>query len=321
MTLRLPDHWVWDAWYAIEGHEAHAFFLYAPRSLGNPHLRHMHACVGHAVSRDLRKWRLRPEALRPGPRGAFDEQATWTGSVVRHENRWLMPYTGLARRGGRWIQQLGLALSDDLDNWTKTEVVISADPRWYETAQQNGREVYWRDPWAWIAPDGTVHLLITARANYGPSDGRGVIGHAWSWDLSHWEVGPPISEPGEFRQLEVPQLLRAGSRWAVIFSARETDASAARAARSGSVAEAGVHYLIGDDPLGPFRVAPGRFLLGDQVARFYAGRILEWKSGFVLIAWRDQVDGQFVGELADPIPVLIGQDGSIGLMSGEGGPQ
>jgi len=52
MTLRLPDKWVWDFWLVQDGKDYHAFYLQAPRSLGNPDLRHLNACVGHAASTD-----------------------------------------------------------------------------------------------------------------------------------------------------------------------------------------------------------------------------------------------------------------------------
>ena len=49
MTLRLPDHWLWDFWLAEDGEDVHLFFLHAPRSLGNPDLRHSHARIGRLV--------------------------------------------------------------------------------------------------------------------------------------------------------------------------------------------------------------------------------------------------------------------------------
>ena len=224
MTLRLPDHWVWDAWFAVDGDLVHAFFLHAPRSLGNPNLRHLHARVGHAVSRDLRSWELRTPVLTDPPAGAPDELATWTGSVIRDGDGWLMAFSGLSERDGGRAQRIGMATSTDLDTWTRLDVEIEADARWYETSAAGGEE-HWRDPWAWVAPDERLHLLITARANHGEPDGRGVIGHAWSADRRSFVVAPPLSEPGEYRQLEVPQLVRlTDRRWLVLASARASGA-------------------------------------------------------------------------------------------------
>ena len=301
VSLRLDEHWIWDTWYAVDGQLAHAFFLYAPRSLGDPNLRHWHARIGHAVSRDLRSWELRPEALGLGRPGTFDDQATWTGSVLRHEGRWLLFYTGL-RKGDGPRQRIGLAVSEDLETWTRTDLVLEADDRWYEKATQSDEE-HWRDPWAFVGPDGAIHLLITARAKDGPPDGRGVIAHAWSHDLASWEVGPPLSTPGELAQLEVPQLLNLGKQWAVVFSTRAVDDSAAGRSRQTSAPETGTHYLVGDSPLGPFSLAPGPFPLGDAEGRYYGGRIVDWRGERFLLAWIDRVDGSFVGELSDPIAI------------------
>jgi beta-fructofuranosidase len=90
VSLRLPGRWLWDFWFARDGDDVHVFFLQAPQSLGDPELRHRHATIGHAVSHDLHRWRVLPDALAAGPPGAFDDLATWTGSVSRHEGRWRM---------------------------------------------------------------------------------------------------------------------------------------------------------------------------------------------------------------------------------------
>ncbi|MBW4604124.1 MAG: hypothetical protein KME29_32280 [Calothrix sp. FI2-JRJ7] len=47
--------------------------------------------------------------------------------------------------------------------------------------------------------DGFFHILITARCSTGETDGRGVIGYARSSNLIDWQVGAPITEPGEER--------------------------------------------------------------------------------------------------------------------------
>jgi beta-fructofuranosidase len=317
MTLRLDADWVWDAWYLTEGDVVHAFFLHAPRSLGDPDLRHFRARVGHAVSRDLRTWERRPEALGPGHLGSFDDLATWTGSVIRDGTGWLMAYSGVSRAEAGTVQRIGFARSVDLEAWERTGPVIEADPRWYECGP-SVRQTHWRDPWAWLAPDGTLHLLITARANHGPFDGRGVIAHAWSTDGgASFEVGPPLSEPGELFQLEVPQLVELGpDRWAVLASCRTVDHSAARRARPGFREETGTLTLEGSAPLGPFAVPPGPFLLGDPADRTYAGRLVELRGERLLMTWTDRVDGAFVGELADPLPLELGADGRLRVAPG-----
>jgi beta-fructofuranosidase len=314
MTLRQRDDWVWDAWFAVHEDLVHAFFLHAPRSLGNPDLRHARARVGHAVSSDLRTWELRGPAL-PEPRpGDIDERATWTGSVVRDGDRWLMGYTGIGSGdGGRYVQRIGIATSPDLDTWTRTDVVVRADPRWYATSTDADQAEHWRDPWLWVDPDGVLHLYITAMAKDGPAGARGVIGHAWSRDRSTFEVGPPLSEPGEVRQLEVPQLVATGDgRWLVLASLRASDHGAVRLARPGFVPETGTLALEGSSALGPFTVPPGPCLLGDPADRWYAARLVEFHGANYLMAWRDRdAEGRFVGELGDPIPVRTDPDGRL----------
>ena len=98
--LRLPDHWVWDGWLAVDGNGYHLFFLRASRALLDPHRRHLRAAVGHAVSTDLRTWTLVPDALVHADPPAWDEQAIWTGSVVHGpDGTWYMFYTGVERSG------------------------------------------------------------------------------------------------------------------------------------------------------------------------------------------------------------------------------
>ena len=140
MTLRLPGHWLWDFWFAQDGADVHVFYLQAPRALGDPALRHRNATIGHAVSRDLRSWRVLPDALGPGEPGEFDDLATWTGSILRHGGRWHLFYTGIARAEDGAVQRIGRAESADLVRWERRGLVLEADPRWYE------RET-WRDPW------------------------------------------------------------------------------------------------------------------------------------------------------------------------------
>ena len=215
--------------------EHHIFYLQAPRELGSPLLRHHHASIGHAVSHDLRAWRVLPDALHPGPDGSWDDLATWTGSTLEHDGRWYMLYTGISRREEGLIQRIGLAVSDDLVTWVKHpgNPVLEADPRWYDLLQRpRWRDQSWRDPWLFRHPhDGSFHCLITARSPLGAADAAGVIGHARSRDLIDWEVLPPLTAPGDFAQVEAPQLVQVDGWYALLVSAQAEDHSRQRIER------------------------------------------------------------------------------------------
>ena len=304
MALRLADHWLWDFWTATEGDVLHLFFLQAPRSLGDPELRHRNATVGHATSRDLRTWTRLPDALDRGEPGSFDDRATWTGSILRVGDEWVMAYTGIRDADAR--QRIGFARSGDLATWTRGGPVLEADPRWYEAET-------WRDPWL-FAHDGALHLLVTARATGGPEDGRGVIAHARSTDLASWEIGPPLTEPGDFATLEVPQLARVGDRWRLLFSAHPAEHSAARLARTGIPAEGGTHVLSAASPLGPFEPEGDEFMVGHPVTRHYAGRLVRHGDRWRFLAWRERGAGdEFLGELGDPMDVGIAPSGRLAV--------
>jgi beta-fructofuranosidase len=303
--LRLPGSWLWDLWLADDGDRYHLFFLFASRALEDERLRHRRAAIGHAVSEDLRNWDRVGEVLAASEAPAFDDLATWTGSVVRgHDDRWWLFYTGVTLVDGRIRQTIGAATSTDLRVWHKepSSPLVTADERWYERlGGEDWPEEAWRDPWVFADPDGDGwHMLVTARANRGPADDRGVLGHARSPDLRRWQVLPPRSRPGSgFGHLECPQVASVDGRLVLVFSCLDPQFSAARRATG---AAGGILYVPTDSPAGPFDIAAARPLTSDA---FYCGRIVQDRSGQpVLLAFRyhDQAR-RFVGELSDPMPV------------------
>jgi beta-fructofuranosidase len=311
MGLRLADRWIWDFWLARDGAEHHLFFLQAPRSLADPELRHWHVSIGHAVSTDLRDWRLLPDALAPAPAGAWDDYTTWTGSVLRHDGRWWMFYTGTSRREDGKVQRVGLATSTDLLSWRRhgSAPLIEADPRWYEQlGDSEWPEQAWRDPWVFRDPaTGTFHALVTARAASGDPATRGVIGLATSEDLLHWTVRPPVTRPGAFGHLEIPQAERVAGRWRLLFASPPVP---------GHPVE-GTHALSAADPLGPYEWSSHQLLDADAAGSRYGGRLVRDGDGWQLLAWLHRgPGGEFVGELADPVPVRV--EGGL-LIVREGG--
>ena len=301
--LHLPDHWVWDSWSVHDGTHHHLFFLRASRALIDQHRRHQRASIGHARSLDLRTWELLPDALVTADAPAWDDQATWTGSVVRDpDGVWRMFYTGVSRVEPL-VQRVGVATSSDLVTWHRADgPLLSADPRWYETLDPGWHDEAWRDPWVLADPDGDGwHMLLTARVPDGDPAGRGVVGHAWSPDLEHWEVRPPLSTPAGFGQLEVTQVAVVDGLPVLVFSCWPDHLSAERrAAWTGG----GVWVVPGDGLLGPWDFTRARPF---DHPSLYAARLVAddaSPSGWSLLGFRDTEDGAFVGEIADPLPVV-----------------
>lgn len=316
MTLVLADKWVWDFWFAQDGPDTHIFYLQADRSLGDESLRHWHVSVGHAVSQDLRHWDILPDALRPSARPeAFDSYTTWTGSIIRHAGQWHLFYTGGNRSEHGLVQRIGLATSTDLLNWERCpdSPLIETDPRWYELLDLPAwHDQAWRDPWVFQGDDGWFHAAITARVREGATDARGVIAHARSADLRRWEVLPPLTAPGEFGQMEVPQVVTIGGHSYLLFSVGAGQHSAARRARLGR-AVTGTHYLAAQNPLGPYRYLTDEFLVGDTHGSLYSGKLVQDSAGawWFMAFCNFAPDGTFIGAITDPMPVTVEADGRL----------
>jgi len=313
VSLKLDDYWIWDFWFAQDGPDVHVFFLHAPRALGDPELRHRAARIGHAVSQDLVKWTLLLRPFDAGPAGSIDDVATWTGSVLQHNSLWHMFYTGVSSREKGAVQRVTHATSPDLLTWEKTDVVVEADSRWYETADHNVSNVAWRDPWVFYDEvSDSFHMLTTARAKTGVSDGRGVVGHAVSADLYYWSVQAPLSKPGDFIYLEVPQLIQIGGVWRVLFSVPPFGNRVRRCASGSAIAIGGTHYLVGREKLGPYFLNDDPFFVGDATASLYSGRVLQYRGQLLFFCFHNyDEEGRFHGELTDPMPITIAPNGSL----------
>jgi beta-fructofuranosidase len=315
MALRLPDRWVWDSWYVWDGDVCHAFYLCASKGLIDPNRRHRNPNVGHAISTDLINWEILPDALSPSDSPAFDSWTTWTGSVVKGDDgRWWMYYTGTSREDGGDIQSVGAAVSDDLMVWEKlsTSPMVSADSTWYELLDKTiWHDQAWRDPWVFKSEkDNLWHMLVTARSNQGDPKTRGVMGHATSSDMLNWKVLQPLAGPGhDFGQLEVFQYEVVDGVPIVLFCCGWRELSAVRQAEFGQ-RDATYSLACGDD-LTEIDFAKARAFEDNLV---YAARLVQDRKGdWFLLGFVNEVDGKFVGEICDPIPVTANSE--LGLVA------
>jgi len=317
--LSVEGRWVWDFWIADNGDAYHLYYLSAPDSLENENLRHRNARIDHAVSTDLVEWSLVGKVLAASGGEADDATACWTGCVVSHEGRWTMFYTGsrfLPAEGPKAnIETVLAADSSDLYSWRRrSETVLRADARWYEVlGSSEWPEEAWRDPW--VERDGDRWVMyLTARANHGAIDDRGVIGYAVSADLETWRVGPPLSEPGSgFAHLEVPQTVEIGGRWVLVFSC-PTSALSRQNQEAGRTG--GIWSVPIDGPGKPFDASVARLLHDESL---YSGRVVFNKRGQPqLLAFHSGAGDEFVGAISDPIPLTVTSDGYLAIATNLG---
>lgn len=318
MSLKLPDRWIWDSWYVKDGDTYHAFYLCASRGLGDPNRRHRSPSVGHAISKDLRSWQILPDAITPSDEPGFDSWTTWTGSTIQDDNgKWWMFYTGSSREDGGLVQRIGAATSDDMITWTKVpgaaadRSMVSADASWYELLDTNAwHDQAWRDPWVFRFPDdqSTWHMLITARSKEGNPRTRGVVGHATSTNLTDWKVEPPLSEPDQgFGQNEVFQFEIVDGVPILLFCCDWPELSVENQKLWGQICT--TYSVVVDDRLQHIDFNRAQPFLQQQV---YAGRLINGPDGWYLVGFINMVDGKFVGEICDPIPVTA--DPTLGIV-------
>jgi len=294
------QRWIWDSWYAHDGEHHHAFFLAAPRSLGDPDLRHWNAVAAHAVSRDLREWRHLPDALVPGENGQFDDRAIWTGSVIKDGDLWRMFYTGIDTVAGGARQRIGQAVSRDLVSWKRvsTDPLVVADARWYSTFDRDGAENF-RDPWVFLHTDDRWHMLITATDRYG----HGCVGHATSDDLMTWTVEKPLAIKTGFLQLEVLQVVHIEGSPVLFFSCLDTDIGLGSVER-----RTGFYSAPAESALGPFALDRSEPVGPEGI---YAARVVETADGPVMLGFRNVTASRpFEGVIDEPVSLTLTSRGT-----------
>ena len=239
------------------------------------HLFHLilpnHDYIAHATSKDGLNWKRVKNALFIGDPGTWDDDMLWTMHVSidpHNDKQWRMFYTGLSRKENGRIQRIGIAISENLLDWTKVEnenYPISIAGPFYEESVTEGRNwVSCRDPFFFHNKDHNL-LLVNARVPHGPIIRRGCVGVAKEVAPNNFEWQQPLFYPRMYDDVEVPGLYFIKNRWYLIGNIRE---------------DIKVHYWHADEIFGEFEAFYDNVLLpkGNYAARFTEenGKILVW---------------------------------------------
>lgn len=190
---------------------------------GEHHLFYLHqGSWAHTVSTDLIHWKDLPPALSPCADPAGPDAQCWTGSVVEHDGKFYLFYTGQNPQDPKSDQKVMLATSKDLVTWEKEpERTFYPDGKIYWSKSINGPipgmgyhhqafrdpDVFWhegRKQW-WM-----IFHALTA-AGHAPC-----LALYTSDDLLTWTPQPPLATYPANVSLDCPHATPLQGQWFVI---------------------------------------------------------------------------------------------------------
>ncbi len=275
-----PSKHVGDAWYYVKEDIVHCFYLMKPTNEDplSPN------GIGHATSTDLACWDTMDTALIHDATERWDEQSAAhlaVGSVLQHEDRYWLAYTGNTSITRKNEAAVCLAVSDDLLSWEKVTYnpVTRVDPLYYERwSAESEQSVHWCTPFL-FAYDGWVYHYVCASRRSGPADQRGTPGLARTNDMINWEVLPPPILESILQSMDVPQLYAENGRFYLVFFAHASDFAHDFTARYRSELTSTMYSMVSPTPFGPFRMhGSGRIIPLESSLQIAAAQIVRWRE-------------------------------------------
>lgn len=237
---------------------------------------------GHAVSKDLVKWKHLPIALTPNP-GGYDKDGVFSGCCVVHEGVPTIIYTGVSPE----VQCIARSY-DDMRTWVKYQgnPVIANRPR--------GDLEGFRDPFAWKEKNAWYMVIGSGIKGQG---GTALLYK--STDLLEWDYLHPLCVGGG-KNWECPNFFPLGDKYVLVVSPHSD-----------------VKYSIGTYK--DHKFIPGPWRLMDMGGRsgFYAPNCLQDNKGR-RIMWGWIVGGgtkgyPWNGILTLPRILTLRPDGRLGI--------
>ncbi|MDD5705018.1 MAG: hypothetical protein PHR35_03775 [Kiritimatiellae bacterium] len=139
--------------------------------------------IGLCFSDDLRSWEVGPPVLKPDPSWEWEAGGLYKAWLLESEGRYHLFYNAKNRGTPSWIEQTGVAVSNDLLHWTRDEdnPVLRVGPRGAFD------DLFASDPCV-LRQDDTWIMFYFGNC----SDGHARDGVAFSDDLRHWRKSPEI---------------------------------------------------------------------------------------------------------------------------------
>lgn len=152
------------------------YYLGAYHAYPDAGLEQGSAVIGLCRSRDLRNWVVEPPCLRPEEGAAWERGGLYKPCLVHNKDSYYIFYNAKNRKEGHWREQTGVAISQDLKNWTR----YSGNPILPNGVAGSPDEIFASDPC--VLKDGKEWILF-----YYSLDAKGVARDlaATSPDLLH----------------------------------------------------------------------------------------------------------------------------------------
>ncbi|HLC73806.1 MAG TPA: family 43 glycosylhydrolase [Candidatus Nanoarchaeia archaeon] len=171
----------------------HIFYTYYNLSIGNGGWSYDPNAdfFGHTTSLELTNWTDQPNVINVGSNGAWDSKNVWAPYVFEYNGIYYLFYTGVnysTNNPGANVQQIGIATSSDLFNWTKhvgNPVWNCSMASWAEWYPGQSWKAQCRDPMVYFDSQNNRFIMYyMARLN---GTNKQVVGTATSTNLIAWK--------------------------------------------------------------------------------------------------------------------------------------
>jgi len=200
----------------------------------------------------------------------WDNKNLWSGCVARKDNTFYIYYTGEnSNPSVSNIQKIGVAISKDLNIWTKYDKnpILEADPRYYQ--MDNNKNVLgnvgaWRDPFVFKDQySDSRYMTISARENTKGIKYNACVALAQSDDMINWNILPPIFSPGIYDEIEVTRIIYHNGYYYLFFTTYGRNYEPEFAKQHG--AHDGLHCYYSDNLFGGYKPINGNGVVFDNV--------------------------------------------------------